>query len=118
MCGYHVDFGKNLVVLVGLMAILGLTLVVLAFASIIHKRVSNYRKWVSNFSHRFFYQFLFEILLCMLIHIKLSNETNDFTMVLVLIFSLLTIGITCFLLTRLCHGGPSQSSFFGKGTLL
>ena len=36
MCGYHVDFGKNLAVLVGLMAILGLTLVILAFVSIIH----------------------------------------------------------------------------------
>ena len=119
LCGYHADFGQNLAVFIGLTAILAVILAFSAVISIPRKGVRRCSAWVCNFSLRFIYELLFEILLCMLIHFKLLNQSDGGVgWALALIYLVLVTGIIFFLFTRLCYGGPTLNHYYGTGTLI
>ena len=79
LCGYKPIFSQNLF----LIALISAALLVLIFAfsliDMVCKRRSNRRiaAWVSNFGMRFFYEFFFEIFLCMMIHAVSMEPTSD-----------------------------------------
>ena len=77
LCGYHLNFERNLLIPIVLLSTLALTILVLSILpDWLHKRRGKRRTaaWVANFSLRFFYEMLLEIALCLLIQFKAKGE--------------------------------------------
>ena len=121
LCGYHSDFGRNLVSVVAVLSVLGLTVLILTvFPYMIyrHRGTKRYAAWVCNFSLRFFYQLLFEICLCLLIHFKTGGKQGRFNWTLAILYAAMVTVLIVFLFTRLFRFGPTLRGLYERGTLL
>ena len=70
MCGYKIAFSRNLFFVGIIAAILLALMIAMIVVDFVCRRKEGRRcsSWVSNLSLRFFYEFFFEICLCVLIH--------------------------------------------------
>ena len=118
MTGYANTFVLNLLVVIFIASFLLVALIVARICDSCFQRRGDRRlaAWLQNFILRFIYEFFFEICLCSLIHIGLSQEVKTESPLYfwsVSVLSMLTIvvfvaSVSSFFL----HGGPYATNTF------